>query len=132
MRKTTQERRRERLGELIHDRRIELGLTKAQLAANAGLGRGGNPSGRSVYNLERGTVTPNDLTASGIERALGWERKSIRRYIETGKEPGIVPVRTLVEQTEENHRFVYRTLADADEETFAKIRAVLEGDVPQN
>jgi transcriptional regulator with XRE-family HTH domain len=68
------------LGQLVRERRTELGLTQAEIHS------AGGPSAATLYLIEtgrRGSYRPQVLRR--LERALGWRAGSVRRVLEGGQ-----------------------------------------------
>jgi transcriptional regulator with XRE-family HTH domain len=68
--------RRALLDEQLNDRRLALGLTWDEVATLSGV------SAESLRHARYGAGKIRDLTAAGIERALGLEPRSIRRLLD--------------------------------------------------
>lgn len=62
---------RQRLGDQMNERRLDLGLTWDQVASDAKIHR------ETLRQIRRGTSELRGLTKRGIERALHWEPGSI-------------------------------------------------------
>lgn len=67
------------LGEQMTERRQQLGLSQARAARTAGVSR------TTWISWEKGGSTPEDYNYVKIERALDWERGSVREAISTGR-----------------------------------------------
>jgi transcriptional regulator with XRE-family HTH domain len=74
--------RHERLDAAIKDRRLELGLSWKEVARAADI------SEATLRAIRNGANEPSDLTARGIERALGWAPGSVERILSGGR-PGV-------------------------------------------
>lgn len=78
---------RERLSELMEDRRLDLGLTLRQVAQNAGV------SYESLRAMRSSTYgDPRPLTMRGLDRALHWKGGSVKRVLYDGGEPDALPL----------------------------------------
>ena len=68
-----------RLDSYMNARRLDLGLRWETVAAAAGISETG------LRLLRRSPAIPRELTQRGLERALAWERGSVRRVIDGGE-----------------------------------------------
>lgn len=71
------------LGDWVKERRLELGMTQADVSARGG------PSHQTMRNIEgEGDVPPiRTFTASRLEQALQWKQGSVIRAIKYGEKP---------------------------------------------
>lgn len=65
----------ELLGELINERRLELGLTWDQVTERTGV------AASAIREVRKGRATLRDITAAKIERGLGLAPRSIHRLM---------------------------------------------------
>lgn len=74
-----------RLGELVRERREELGLTQGEVSALGG------PSPGTQRQIEAGHAdTMRPMTFFALEKAIGWEKGSSRRFLKDGTAPKLV------------------------------------------
>lgn len=69
---------RARLDDLMEQRRLELGLSWRDVALRAGVAY------ETVRAARAGDGGISPLTASGLERALGWQAGSVKRILDGG------------------------------------------------
>lgn len=96
---------RERLSQLMNDRRQELRVRWAEVARRAGM------AVQNLGRIRRGAISISWEAAEGIERALCWARGSVERIVLEHGEPVLLeaapaaPAPAIVLTEEDNRRF---------------------------
>lgn len=122
-RKTADERRRERLGDVIRQHRELQALSHGEAAKRADISR------RNWIDVEAGrTKRPIPGTRRGIERALGWSRGSFEDVL-NGGEPTFVELRTADERYQENVRMIISMLGQASPDAVQQMAETLHSDL---
>lgn len=78
-----------RLEQAMKERRLDLGMNWRELAARAGI------SYEALRSIRRGDYRPSDITARGLDDALGWARGTTLAYLDDADLP---PAQTPGEQ----------------------------------
>lgn len=74
-----------RLASLMNERRLDLGLRWDDVAKRAGM------SSEGLRALRRDRSEPRELTQRGLERALCWQKGSIRQILDGGEPVPVLP-----------------------------------------